>query len=88
MGKRFVCVLVMSVMFHLLEENKAEVDFLIETYNSYKEIFDQHQLTEDLEQLLTYVPATASAGGHHLIASIQDGGQVAQLSHPVQGQDT
>jgi len=48
----------------LLEENKAEVGFLIETYNGYKEILDQHQLTEDLEQLLTYVPATAPASGH------------------------
>jgi len=72
----------------LLKENKAEIDFLIETYNSHKEILDQHQLTEDLEQLLTYVPATAPASGHHLIASIQEGGQVAQLSHRVQGRDT
>jgi hypothetical protein len=37
---------------NLLEENKAEVDFLIKTYNSYKELLDQHQLTKDLEQLL------------------------------------
>jgi len=72
----------------LLEENKAEVGFLIETYNGYKEILDQHQLTEDLEQLLTYVPATAPASGHRLITSIQEGGQVAQLSHRVQGRDT
>jgi hypothetical protein len=40
---------------NLLEENKAEIDFLIETYNGYKELFDQHKLTEDLEQLLAYV---------------------------------
>ena len=72
----------------LLEENKAEVGFLIETYNSHKEILDQHQLTEDLEQLLTFVPATAPASGHHLIASIQEGGQIAQISHRVQGRDT
>ena len=72
----------------LLEENKAEVGFLIETYNSHKEILDQHQLTEDLEQLLTYVPATALASGHQLTASIQEGGQVAQVSHRVQGRDT
>jgi len=72
----------------LLEENKAEVDFLIETYNSYKEILDQHQLTEDLEQILAYVPATAPASGHQLIAPIQEGGEVAQISHRVQGRDT
>ena len=72
----------------LLEENKAEIGLLIETYNGYKEILDQHQLTEDLEQLLTYVPATAPASGHRLITSIQEGGQVAQLSHRVQGRDT
>jgi hypothetical protein len=40
---------------NLLEENKAEVDFLIETYNGYKELLDQHQLTKDLEQLLVCV---------------------------------
>jgi len=73
---------------NLLEENKAEVGFLIETYNYYKEILDQHQLTEDLEQLLTYVPVTASARGHRFIASIQESGQAAQLSHRVQGRDT
>jgi hypothetical protein len=39
----------------LLEENEAEVDFLIETYNVHKEILDQHELTEDLQQLLAYV---------------------------------
>ena len=72
----------------LLEENKAEVDFLIETYNTHKEILDQHKLTKDLEQLLTYVPATAPVSGHHLTASIQDGGQVAQFSRRVQGRDT
>ena len=72
----------------LLKANKAEVGFLIEIYNDHKEILDQHQLTEDLEELLTYVPATAPASGHHLIASIQEGRQVAQLSHRVQGQYT
>jgi hypothetical protein len=39
----------------LLEENKAEVDFLIKIYNSHKELLDQHELTEDLEQLLACV---------------------------------
>jgi hypothetical protein len=39
----------------LLEENKAEVDFLIETYNGYKELLDQHKLSEDLKQLQAYV---------------------------------
>jgi len=72
----------------LLKANKAEVGFLIEIYNDHKEILDQHQLTEDLEELLTYVPATAPASGHHLITSIQDGGQLAQISHRVQGRDT
>jgi hypothetical protein len=41
---------------NLLEENKAEVDFLIETYNEHKELLDQHKLTVDLEELLEYVP--------------------------------
>jgi len=72
----------------LLKANKAEIGFLIEIYNGHKEILDQHQLTEDLGQLMTYVPATAPASGHHLIASIQDGGQLAQISHRVQGPDT
>ena len=72
----------------LLEENKAEVGFLIETYNGYKEILDQHQLTEDLEKVLTYVPATAPANGYRLIPSMQEGGQVTQLSHRVQGRET
>jgi hypothetical protein len=40
---------------NLLEENRAEVDFLLETYNGYKELLDQHKLTEELEQLLAYV---------------------------------
>jgi len=71
-----------------LKVNKAEVGFLIEIYNNHKEILDQHQLSEDLEELLTYVPVTAPASGRHLIASIQDGGQLAQISHRVQGQDT
>jgi hypothetical protein len=39
----------------LLKENKAEVELLIETYNGYKELLDQHKLTDDLEQLLEYV---------------------------------
>ena len=72
----------------LLEVNKAEVDFLIETYNNHKELLDQHQLTEDLEQLLAYVPVTAPESGHHLIASIQEGGRVAQISQRDQGRDT
>ena len=42
----------------LLEENKAEVDVLIETYNGYKELLDQHKLPDDLEHLLAYVDCT------------------------------
>jgi len=70
-----------EVIADLLKANKAEVGVLIEIYNDHKEILDQHQLTEDLEQLLEYVPATAPASGHHLIASIQEGGQLTQISH-------
>ena len=73
---------------YLLEENQAEVGLLIKTYNTYKELLDQHQLTEDLEQLQAYVPATTPESGHHLIASIQEGGQFPQFSHRVQGQGT
>jgi hypothetical protein len=50
----------------LLEENKAEVDFLFETYNSYKELLDQHKLTEDLEQLLAYVYCKCSQVNNNL----------------------
>ena len=70
-----------EVIADLLKANKAEVGVLIEIYNDHKEILDQHQLTEDLEQLLEYVPATAPASGRHLIASIQEGGQLTQISH-------
>src|SRR5258708_5124873 len=53
----------------LLEENKAEVDQLTATYNRFKELLDQHKLTEDLDQLLACVHSCHSKGEHHLIVS-------------------
>jgi hypothetical protein len=36
----------------LLEKNEEEIGAIIDMYNEYKEILDQHRLTEDLEELL------------------------------------
>jgi hypothetical protein len=71
----------------LLEENKGAIHFLTDTYNKHKELLDQHELTEDLEQLLASVHCFCSTS-HRLIASMQEDGQAARLPRRVQGRES
>src|SRR5258708_4460185 len=70
----------------LLEENKAEIDQLIETYNGFKELLDQHKLTEDLDQLLACVHRCHSKGEHTY--RFQEDDQIANFSCRVQERET